>query len=187
MIVKQRKQQRKQQQQQQKQQQKQQNRVVKAKELTKYPQVFEQLMEKVQPNRPILFTRLTNKFEGNYDQIVNWFNTKKERRSARKEKMMEKGRHMTEFKSTFDQLYAKVEPKRPIVFAKVVNKCNGDFNASLELIEKLRGRKNQQQQQQQRKVRVHIRKMIKSRPLLQQQQQPQHDIRQKCMDVELFD
>merc|ERR1711991_1298434 len=86
-------------------------------------------------------------------------------------------------------LYAKVEPKRPIVFAKVVNKCNGDFNASLELIEKLRGRKNQQQQQQQRKVRVHIRKMVNRRPLLQQQQQrqPQHDIRQKCMDVELFD
>merc|ERR1711991_746171 len=86
-------------------------------------------------------------------------------------------------------LYAKVEPKRPIVFAKVVNKCNGDFNASLDLIEKLRGRKNQQQQQQQRKVRVHIRKMVNRRPLLQQQQQrqPQHDIRQKCMDVELFD
>merc|ERR1711991_1042444 len=192
MIVKQRKQQQqqkqhKQQRKQQKQQQKQQNRVVKAKELTKYPQVFEQLMEKVQPNRPILFARLTNKFEGNYDEIVNWINTKKERRNARKEKMMEKGRNMTEFKSTFDQIYSEVEPKRPIVFAKVVNKCNGDFNASLDLIEELRGRKNQQQQQQQRKVRVHIRKMIKRRPLLQQQRQPQHDIRQKCMDVELFD
>merc|ERR1711991_683859 len=93
VIVKQRKQQQQQKQRKQ-QQQKQQNRVVKAKELTKYPQVFEQLMEKVQPNRPILFARLTNKFEGNYDQIVNWINTKKERRNARKEKMMEKGRNI---------------------------------------------------------------------------------------------
>merc|ERR1711916_235580 len=108
---------------------------------TIHSHTFDQLMEEVKPNRPILFARLCNKFEGDYDQIMDWINLKKEKRNGRMEKMKQRGRNMTEFKPTFDMIYEKVEPKQPILFAKVVNQFNGDFQTSLNFLESSTGGK----------------------------------------------